>query len=317
MKKTSFLFIFATFIFIGLSIWWNSGISPVNKRDTTQKIFVVQKGDGIRAVANNLKKENLIRDPILFFVLVKKLGLEGKIQAGDFRLSPSQSTEEIAKNLTHGTLDIWITIPEGVRGGEIADILKKGNPGFLDSWKITLVQNEGYLFPDTYLLPRDAGINIITSIVKNNFENKISQILIPKEFTQKDIVTIASLIEREAKFKDDRPLVSSVIHNRLKLGMPLQIDATVQYVLGYQPLEQRWWKKNLTTEDLKINSPFNTYIHPGLPPTPISNPGISALQAAANPSSTEYLYYISDKNGRNHYAKTLDEHSDNIRKYGL
>ncbi|OGH19026.1 MAG: hypothetical protein A3F31_00940 [Candidatus Levybacteria bacterium RIFCSPHIGHO2_12_FULL_38_12] len=313
-KLVILLFIFGTFVLGGIA-WWNNALSAVDKNNTSKKIFVIYKGQGVKTIANNLKRESFIKDPIVFFILVKKLGIEGKIQAGDFRLSPSQSATDIAQTLTHGTLDVWITIPEGQRAGEIADILKDNISTFEPSWKIELSQHEGYLFPDTYLIPKDASISFIISHLKNNFNNQYAKVQTSEN--QKKIVTIASLIEREAKFKEDRPLVSSVIHNRQNLSMPLQIDATIQYMLGYQYNEHRWWKKNLTKEDLQIDSPYNTYIHPGLPPTPIANPGLSALQAAAQPINTDYLYYISDKQEHNHYAKTLEDHNANIKKYGL
>ncbi|MCL4387469.1 endolytic transglycosylase MltG, partial [Patescibacteria group bacterium] len=126
---------------------------------------------------------------------------------------------------------------------------------------------------------------------------------------------VAYLIEREAKKDEDRPLVASVILNRFNIGMKLDIDATIQYALGYQEDEKRWWKKSLTLDDIKLNSPYNTYRVSGLPPTPISNPGLASLQAVVNPSDTNYLYYITDSKGINHYGKTLEEHNANIQKY--
>lgn len=318
MKKTSIIttIILITGLFVFL--WWNNGIKPVDKNDKTQSIFVVDKGAGVREIANKLKKENLIRDPVVFFLLVKKEGIDGKIQAGDFRLSPSMSALEIAENLTHGTLDVWVTIPEGKRAEEIADILKTKLLTYQTSWPISLAKYEGYLFPDTYLIPKNADIDLIINIMKNNFEKQYAQVEATKSsFTKNEIVTIASLIEREAKHSKDRPLVASVITNRLNIGMKLDIDATIQYALGYQITEKSWWKRELTKADIDFPSPYNTYRNPGLPPTPIANPGLASLQAAANPAKTNYLYYISDKQGINHYAETLDEHNANIRKYGL
>lgn len=317
MKKIAVILIVLFLTSVAIAIWWKNALSPVNPRDKSEKIFVIAKGQGIRAISNKLKEEHLIKDPVAFFILVKKLQIEGKIQAGDFRLSPSQSSEKIALELTHGTLDIWITIPEGQRSGEIADTLKNKLSSYKSSWKNSLVLNEGYLFPDTYLIPKDADIDFIISIMKSNFTGKFARINNPSNLSQKNIVIIASLIEREAKHAADRPLVSSVIHNRLELGMPLQIDATVQFLLGYQPQEKTWWKKNLTQEDLKVESNYNTYLTVGLPPGPIANPGLSTLEASANPAQTDYLYYISDKQGKNHYAKTLDGHNENIKRYGL
>jgi len=323
MKKVTVFFSLTGIAFFVIFLWWHNGLQAINTTDKKVQIFVVEKGQGIREIANKLKKEGLIRDAVVFFLLVKKEGLDGKIQAGDFRLSPSQTALDIAENLTHGTLDIWVTIPEGKRAEEIADILAVKIPIYTVSWKTRLAQNEGYLFPDTYLIPKDATIDLVISLMKNNFEKQFSQITITnKNFTKSDIVTIASLVEREAKHAEDRPLVASVIENRVKIGMAIQIDSTIQYALANtrctrEPKTCVWWPKNLTTEDMSISSLYNTYKNPGLPPTPIANPGLASLKAAASPAKTDYLYYISDKKGVNHYATTLEEHNANITKYGL
>lgn len=316
MRRFSIAFVILLIVGVLTAVWWTNGTSAVNSSDKTQKAFVVGKGQSIRGMANNLKEAGFIKDRIAFFVLVKTMGVENKIQAGDHRLSPSMTETQIVKALTTSTNDVWVTIPEGFRAQEIADVLKEELPSFQESWRDQLEQNEGYLFPDTYLIPKTATINSIISILKNNFDAKYKT-LDAKGLDKNQILTIASLVEREARLSDDRPLVSSVIHNRLNIGMKLDIDATVQYVLGYQSNEKRWWKKDLTIDDLKVNSPYNTYIHPGLPPTSIANPGLAALNAAINPAKTDYLYYISDKTGKNHYAATVEEHQANIKKYGL
>ncbi len=318
MQKLFILIIVIAIVGFGMFIWWQNGITAVNPSDKTSHIFVVAKGSNVREIANNLKQENLIKDPVVFFLLVKQLGLDQKIQAGDFRLSQSMTAEQVAKQLTIGTLDIWVTIPEGKRAAEIAEILKEKVPAYNDSWKTDLSMEEGYLFPDTYLIPRDANATIVINQMKGNFEKKYANLDTSKtNLTKKQIVSVGSLVEREARFAEDRPLVASVILNRLRIDMPLQIDATIQYALGYQADEKTWWKKNLTLEDLKINSPYNSYNRVGLPPTPISNPGFNVLRAVVDPTRTEYLYYISDSSGHNHYAKTVQEHNANIKKYGL
>lgn len=317
MKKLQVVIVLLLVLTILGVIWWKNGTQAANKDDKTPRLFVVRPKQGIREIANSLKKQGLIKDPIVFFFLVEKLGVDKKIQAGDHRISPSMPAYEVAKSLTLATNDVWVTIPEGFRAQEIADILEKNIPSFEKSWRKTLEENEGHLFPDTYLIPKTATVSQVVKILKNNFDNKFLEISNNKTggIKDEDIVIVASLVEREAKLSKDRPLVASVIYNRLKIGMKLDIDATVQYVLGYQETEKRWWKKNLTFEDLKINSPYNTYINAGLPPTPISNPGLSSLNAAANPVKTSYLYYISDKKGANHYAETIEEHNANKAKY--
>lgn len=316
MKRVLILVLLFTFTIAGASLWWSNGLSAFNLKDKTPTIFVINKGEGVREIANRLKTQRLIKDPIVFFLLVKKMGLDKKIQAGDFRLNPSMNLSEITENLTHGTLDIWITIPEGKRAEEIAAILQSRMPSYQPSWQSSLILREGYLFPDTYLIPRDADIDQIISILENNFEQKFAT-LPASDLSKQELVTIASLVEREAKFSQDRPLVASVILNRYEIGMKLDIDATVQYALGYSNEEKNWWRKNLTFEDLKLNSPFNTYRNAGIPPKPIANPGLAALQAVANPTKSDYFYYISDKLGHLHFAKTLEEQSANIEKFGL
>lgn len=293
-------------------------MSPVDPENKNSIIFVVEKGQGVREISNSLKLKGLIKNPIVFFLLVKQLGLDKKIEAGDFRLSPSMTANEIAQDLTHGTLDIWITIPEGKRATEIAEIIKEKIPTYNSAWANVLVQNEGYLFPDTYLIPKDANINNVVSQMRNNFEQKYKSLNASKtKLNKNEIVILASLVERETRFVQDRPLVASVLLNRLEIGMKLDIDATVQYALGYSQEEKNWWRKNLTFEDLKISSPYNTYRNAGIPPGPIANPGIEALNAVVNPENTNYIYYISDKTGHLHFAKTLQEHNANIEKYGL
>lgn len=318
MKKLFILFLVFIIVLLAISLWWKNGLSAVNSADKTQKIFVIQKGEGVKEIANKLKREGFIKNSVAFFILIRKEGMDGKIQAGDFRLSPSMTAFEIAQTLTHGTLDVWVTIPEGKRAEEIAEILKKSVPSYQSFWRDELVKHEGYLFPDTYLIPKDGDINLIISIMKNNFEKKFTSITPNKTgLSKEEIVIVASLIEREAKLDEDRPLVASVILNRLNIGMKLDIDATVQHALGYQENQKSWWKKELTKDDLSIDSAYNTYRKQGLPPTPISNPGLAVLQAVVNSPDTDYLYYISDRNGRNHYAKTFEEHNENIRRYGL
>lgn len=319
IKKNLFLLlIFLVFLIFGW-FYYKEGLMPVNKRDISTKIFVIQKGETLNSIVKRLYKEDLIRSRLIFFLLVKKMGIEKKIQAGDFRLSPSMSAEEIAKTLTHGTLDIWITIIEGLRKEEIANIIAKNFS--IPEIEFIKYAKEGYLFPDTYLFPKKADAQTIIKIMTDNFHKKFNQPLREKaekrlNLDEEQVLILASLVEREAKFDQDRKEVASILLKRLRNDWPLQVDATVQYVLGYQSQERTWWKKNLTIEDLEIDSPYNTYKKLGLPPTPISNPGLASIIAVIEAESdTPYWYYLSDKTGRMHFAKTLEEHNNNIKKY--
>ncbi len=295
--------------------WWRNGNSPVNPQDKSTKLFVVEKGAGVRAVANDLKSAGLIKDPIVFFLLVKKEHKDMSIQAGDYRLSSSMNLEKILDTLTHGILDIWVTVPEGKRAEEIADILKEKIPTYDESWRKELVKNEGYLFPDTYLIPKDATVDQVISIMRNAFTTRVKEAGInPDDPQLSDKVIIASIIEKETKYPEDMPTVSSVIQNRLDSGVALQVDPSVAYALGRQA-NGKFGKAELTYDDLEVDSPYNTYKYPGLPPGPISNPGIAAIQAAFHPASTDYMYYLTDKDGHLHAAKTLQGHQANINKY--
>lgn len=318
MKKLVF-FIILILLFTGSWWWWNNGISPVDPTDSTYMTFTVNKGDGVRQVADNLKKKKLIKDPFVFTLQIKQLGMDEKIQAGEFRLSPSMNAVDIAKKLQTATNDIQITIPEGKRAEEIADILSESFPNYDETWRSQLIQKEGYLFPDTYSFSPDADIDQIITVMTDTFTTKYNALtgIRKNDLSEKEIIIIASLVEREAKHDEDRPIVASVILNRYDQEMKLDIDATIQYALGFDNQSKRWWKPALTYDDLEIDSPFNTYRKVGLPPTPIANPGVKAIEAVMNPATTEYLFYITDSNGINHYARTNDEHEANKDKYGL
>lgn len=235
MKRMYVVIAFLLVVIFIVLTWYKNGQAPVNMQSKEQKIFVVNPGEGVRSISNRLKADGLIKDPVVFFLMTKQLGLDSKIQAGDFRLSPSMNAATIAKNLTQGRLDIWVVIPEGKRAQEVADILQKNLPSYDDSWREKLVSKEGYLFPDTYLVPRGASVDDVLSMFANNFNKQYTSMQNNNTtYTQDQLVTVASLIEREAKFPQDRPLVASVIFNRLEMGMALQLDATVQYALGKQ-----------------------------------------------------------------------------------
>ena len=178
---------------------------------------------------------------------------------------------------------------------------------------------QGYMFPDTYLIPRFATASAVANIFYRNFEKKFDRSLRneaeKKGLDVRKVVILASIVEREAKYKKDKPIVAGILLRRLKKDWPLQADATVQYALGYQPKERSWWKESLTKEDLKIDSPYNTYKKVGLPPTPICNPGLLSIKAVIYPEKTDYWYYLSDKEGKMHYAETFEEHNQNIQEY--
>lgn len=304
-------------IAVGLWVWWMDGISAPDKNNSKPQVFVISINTPIREIASDLSKAGLIRSPTTFFLLIKYLGLEKDIQAGDFRLNPSMDAKTVATELTHGMLDSWVTTLEGWRIEEIAMELSKTLR--IPEKEFIAHAKEGYMFPDTYLIPRDTPASQAASLFIKTFNNKI-----PEEQRKKanilgisfdDAVIFASLVEREGRSDSDRPIIAGILLKRLMNDWPLQVDATLQYALGFQQIEKTWWKKVLTEEDKTIDSLYNTYINKGLPPAPICNPGLSSINAVLSPVDSEYWYYLHDAKGAVHYATTLEEHEENIQKY--
>ena len=300
-------------------VWYQEGSLPVDPQNQNLVVFTIPKGSSVNVIARNLENEKLIRSRLVFYLLVKFRGLEKRIQYGDFRLSKQMSAGEIADELTHGTLDVWVTIIEGIRAEEIASILSRELNIPESVFLQAAINKEGYLFPDTYLLPKNITAPEVVTMLENNFYNKVEasvqKKLLSQNLSLSEGVILASLLEREAQSLEDKRMVAGILLNRLAINMPLQVDATVQYALGYSSVEQTWWKKNLTTADLKVESPYNTYLYPGLPPMPIANPGLESIVAASDPINNDYLYYLTDKDGIMRYAETLEGHNRNIAKY--
>ena len=305
----------------GVSFFWRA-IQPVDPQSRNKKVFVVRRGENLFSIANRLEKEGLVRSSFVFKTLVLAKGINKKIQAGSFQIGPFLTSSEIATILTHGTADIWLTFPEGWRREEFARRLAANIQGFDEQEFLSLTEDlEGYLFPDTYLIPKSATPSMVVKILTENFEKKVGEI------SKKDLI-LASIVEREAKDDKDRSVVAGILIKRLEANWPIQADATIQYALadsqfaiqkesqnesGRKQLDN-WWPQ-VKREDLTIDSPYNTYKYKGLPPTPICNPGLSTIRAVLNPTQTDYWYYLSDENNIVHFAKTLEEHQQNIVRY--
>lgn len=306
-------------LFILSIMWWYDGTRAVDPSDTTQIAFSVESGDGVRVIATNLSDKNLIRSATAFFVVVKMLGLETNLQAGEFRLQKAMNARTIAQTLTHGITDSWITTLEGWRVEEVA--VKVAKDLEIPESEFLKVAKEGYMFPDTYMIPKDATVGAIVKIFTDTFNEKITNTMRleakKNDLTFSEALILASIVEREGQTDEDRPVIAGILLNRLNADWPLQADATLQYALGYQTKEKTWWKKELFDDDKEVRSPYNTYINKGLPPAPICNPGLSAMKAALYPKTTEYMYYIHDAQGVVHYAKTLEEHNANVSQYLL
>src|SRR3989338_3705136 len=197
-------------------LWWSQAIKPPVPDDETSVLFSIESGENIRSIADKLQKQNLIRSPVAFFLLARFGSVADKIQAGEFRLSRSADMYKIADSLTHGTVDVQITIPEGYRNEEIA--LKLAQALSIPENEFLKVAEEGFMFPDTYLIPKEASASQVSKIFMDNFIKKVTEkeisLIKQKNLTLDEVINIASIVEREAKLDEDRPLVASVILNR-------------------------------------------------------------------------------------------------------
>ncbi|HSX58368.1 MAG TPA: endolytic transglycosylase MltG [Candidatus Saccharimonadales bacterium] len=331
-----FLFLFLVILLGWATFWVKSTFAAAGTSGKTQ-VFVIKEGESTLSIANRLKEAGLIKDVTAFRAFVRfscqgmtfsnpttffksypqKDCLAGNIQAGSYKLSPNMDLPTLSKNLTKGRLDSWTRITEGLRNEEIAAILAKNYK--ISEADFLKVAQEGYMFPDTYLFKVDTNTAEVVAKMKANFDSKFTTDLVEKAKAQglssEEAVILASVVQREAGKKEDMPTIASIFLNRLKIGMPLGSDVTVQYALGYDSEGKTWWKKDLTADDLVVSSPYNTRVHGGLPPGPISNPGLAALKSVAEPATTDYLYFLYDKDGNGHFAKTLSEHNSNKALY--
>lgn len=314
-------------VLLSAAYWWQKNSRPVSSNQSSQS-FVIPKGSSATQIATKLEEQGLIRNKLAFKFYAQLTGQSKKIQAGEYKLSPSYSVQKMVTQLTQGPLELWVTVPEGLRREEIVERFIKGlekDGTEATTFRTEFMQEsqgeEGYLFPDTYLFPRDATAAQVVSKMTSTFDAKIADYqdkIDSSSLTLKQIVTLASIVERESRANSERPEVAGVLLNRLDIGMGLQADATVQYAVASRDCKVgsdcTWWP-SVTRADLEIASAYNTYKYRGLPPGPIANPGISSLMAAITPSSNDYLYYLHDADGNIHFAKTLDEHNANVRNY--
>ena len=261
--------------------------------------FEIEKGESVKSIASRLKSTQLIRSPLVFRLIVRQNKLT--VQAGVYQLSPSLTPSVLAQTLTKGlAVDQKITIPEGYRSEQIAETA--GLP--LKEFFLAAKGLEGQLFPDTYFVKEDVAPVELVKIMHDNFVKKGGEI-------DKNTLILASLVERETKGDAEKPIVAGILKKRLAEGWNLELDATVQYFLGKPG---NWWP-NTKLLDRKLASPYNTYLHGGLPPAPIGNPGLASINAVRNAENSPYYFYLHDKSGQIHYGATSADHNQNIAKY--
>ncbi|MCS7180172.1 MAG: endolytic transglycosylase MltG [bacterium] len=281
------------------------------------KLVEIPEDKNAYEIGKILKEEGVIKNVKWFLYWTNKYNVQKKLRAGIYEFSGRTPLKKVIEKLVKGEIAvIKVTIPEGANIYDIGEILEKSRlikdkGEFIEFAKKNNL--EGYLFPDTYYFPYKITIEGICLKMWNNFKNVFEQIY-DEEINEKNweevkkIVTVASIVEKEASLSMERKVIAGIIYKRLKKNIPIASCSTVEYALGYR-------KKRLTNSDLKINSPYNTYIHKGLPPTPICNPSKDSLIAALHPLKTDYMFFLSKGDGTNYFSKTYSEHLSAIKTY--
>ena len=306
------ILIFLLIVFAGQMIY-----SPKDFNSDEEVLFKISNGEGGKEIAQNLEKHDLIKSDFLFKLYAVLQGGSKKLQAGTYLLSPSMSVAKIFKKIVSGdALKEKITIIEGWNLRDIAWYFE--NKAMFQAEELLELSEtfenklEGYLFPDTYFIDKDTALGDIVRIMLDNFDKKVSPELRQEIENQgksiSQIITMASLLEKEVRDYQDKQIVSGVLWKRMKIGMPLQVDATISYITHKKT-------SKISKAETQIDSPYNTYIYRGLPRGPICNPGLDSIKAAVYPEESDYWYYLSSLEGETIFSKTLEEHNIAKAKY--
>jgi UPF0755 protein len=317
----------------GYELVWNAGdLTQPSDPIGAEQLFIIQPGESVVSISTRLEQAGLIRSASTFRAYLLWNGLDTIIQSGTYRLSPALTGREIAQILKSTTLtEVTFSVLAGWRMEEIAATLPTSGleitpEAFLAAASASGIapdlipagrSAEGFFYPDTYTLPRTTTTDQLISVLLTGFTSHLSAEILAAYarhgLTLYQAVTIASIIQREAVVDDEMPTIASVFYNRLEIGMKLQTDPTVQYALGFNAAQGTWWTNPLSENDLQFDSPYNTYLYFGLPPGPISNPGLAALRAVANPAQTTYYFFQArcDGSGLHNFTVTFEQHQQN------
>ncbi len=301
-------------------------------------LITVESGASAKKIGGTLAARGVIRSGRLFEVLVGLTGVQNSLEAGDYEFDRGIPAIEALHRIAEGrTASRRVVFPEGARSEEMGEILEQQGivtkEAFLDAAaaggysepflsRITTGKLEGFLFPAGYEFNREADAGQVVATMLRAFQENVADDLQleGQDLSLAEVVTLAAIVEREAVVAEERPLIAGVFLNRLRIGLPLQADPTVQYAITLGPgsVEQfGYWKKELTLDDLKYDSPYNTYVYAGLPPGPIANPGLDSIRAVVRPTETEFLFFVAkgDGTGEHAFAETLEEHLQNVARY--
>lgn len=304
---------------------------PYRGYSEPERLVDLPSGEGSRAIGDRLIAAGVVSDRLTFRIALAISGEARRLKAGEYRFERPMSAIDVIGKIARGDVDLLsVTFPEGLTIAEMAAIFEGRGFGpastFLDAAEdVSLIQAldptardlEGYLFPDTYALPRRVDASRVVHAMLERFQQVVTPDLRAaaeaRGLSLRQLVTLASIVEKETALPHERPLVAAVYANRLKIGMGLQSDPTVIYALQ----RAGRFSGNLRREDLQLDSAYNTYRFAGLPPGPIAAPGKGSLEAAANPAAADYLYFVSRNDGSHEFARTLDEHNRNVQKYQI
>jgi UPF0755 protein len=302
---------------------------PYKGYEAPEQFVTIEPGSSPRAIAERLIEAGVVRDDTTFRAALWRTGRARQLQAGEFRFDRAMTPTEVVEKIARGDVhQRRITFPEGRNIKEMAAIFEQQGFGTAVAFvaaarDTTAIRDidaaatdlEGYLFPETYALPRDATAATLVSAMVARFRHLFTpgmqQAAQALELTPRQVVTLASLVEKETALASERPMVAAVYLNRMKIGMGMQADPTVIYALQ----KAGRYNGNLTRDDLQFDSPYNTYRYGGLPPGPIASPGLASLQATVAPADVEYLYFVSRNDGSHVFARTLQEHNENVRRF--
>ena len=311
--------------------WWLDRRSGEPHRGWTgdERLVVIEPGASVAAIGARLVSAGVVIDDRTFRWTVWRRDAARRLQAGEYRFTAPLPATDVVGMLVRGDVALWpLTVPEGLTIAEMGEIFARADRGSASSFadaarRADLVRDldpaapdlEGYLFPDTYSLPRGTSAERLVGLMASGFRSAFDDALRGEAsrlgLSVRQAVTLASLIEKETAKAEERALVSAVYHNRLRIGMRLQCDPTVIYALA----RAGRYSGNLRREDLDLDSPYNTYRYAGLPPGPIAAPGRASLEAAVRPAPVDYLYFVSRNDGSHVFASTLKEHNANVRRY--
>jgi UPF0755 protein len=328
----------------GWSVWYYNSLVYQPAQASGKLIQVtIAEGLSVPEIGEQLAKEGIVRDARVFALYVRWSGTSTGLQSGNFQIPQNISMRELVQKLQAAKRDeAVLRFIEGWRREEMAEYIdSQHNQGLIDmtgaqfsAMALTPTDSlramlgnrlpadaslQGFLFPDTYVVNKDETPEQLLTRMITTYKKRVSADMLAgferQGLSEYEAVTLAAIVERESHQGEERAIIAGILLSRLKAGIPLYVDATLQYMLGYSDAEKKWWRQGLTVDDIAVDSVYNTRLHAGLPPAPICNPGLSALQAVANPTDSDYLYYIHDTDGVAHYAKTLDEHNANIAEY--